>query len=148
MAAGGEAERAALEAQRAKMAAPSEPTDDPGRTDNPHGTGVGYAGEGSSAYGTQEADMSADNQKRTGEGGHSASTPQRQAEQQQISSSNIRNIPHPARSRAGGNSGRQQSTGSKPPTQGTGSTRRVIPAAALRGHSTIKAARKVVAQAP
>jgi hypothetical protein len=89
MAAGGEAERAALEAQRAKMAQSSGATTDPGRTDNPHGTGVGYAGEGSSAYGKQEAAMNTGDQKRTG---------------------------------GDGDGGSQQSTGSKPPTQGTAST--------------------------
>jgi hypothetical protein len=54
MAAGGKHEREALDAQREKMADPSQATDDPGRTDNPHGTGVGYAGEGSAAYGEEE----------------------------------------------------------------------------------------------
>jgi len=89
MAAGGEAERAVLEAQRAKMAQSSGATTDPGRTDNPHGTGVGYAGEGSSAYGKQEAAMNTGDQKRMG---------------------------------GDGDDGSQQSTGSKPPTQGTAST--------------------------
>lgn len=118
MAAGGEAERTALEAQREKMAQPSGATTDPGRTDNPHGTGVGYAGEGSTAYGTQEADMSTGNQKRTDETGNGAPAQRRQAEQQhqqQHSSSG-------QKPGGGGASGSQQSTGSTPPTQGTGST--------------------------
>lgn len=54
MGAGGKHERDALEAQREKMAPSPRATDDPGQTDNPHGTGVGYAGEGSAAYGEQE----------------------------------------------------------------------------------------------
>jgi uncharacterized protein YjbJ (UPF0337 family) len=118
MAAGGEAEREALEAQRKKMTQPSGATTDPGRTDNPHGTGVGYAGEGSTAYGKQEADMSTGDQKRTGDMGQKATTPQRQAEQQHQQQ-------HPSSGQKPGGSGdggSQQSTGSKPPTQGTGST--------------------------
>ncbi|MCA1666692.1 MAG: hypothetical protein LC793_04685 [Thermomicrobia bacterium] len=54
MAAGGTHEREALEKQRENMADPSRVMDDPGRTDNPLGTGVGYAGEGSAAYGKEE----------------------------------------------------------------------------------------------
>jgi vacuolar-type H+-ATPase subunit E/Vma4 len=118
MAAGGEAERAALEAQREKMAQPSRATTDPGRTDNPHGTGVGYAGEGSSAYGTQEAEMSTGNQKRADETGHGASAQRRQAEQQH----HQQQTPSGQKPGGGGNGGSQQSMGGKPPTQGTGST--------------------------
>src|SRR4029079_15528934 len=47
MAAGGAHERAAMDAERAKL-------DDPGRTDNPRGTGVGYGGAGSAQYGNEE----------------------------------------------------------------------------------------------
>ncbi len=66
MAAGGDHERAAL--QQAHDTAPTpSPTvagaiagaagggAELGNTDNPHGTGVGYAGEGSETYGTQGA---------------------------------------------------------------------------------------------
>ncbi len=49
MAAGGTYAHEALEAQGEKMVNPSRATDDPGRTDNPLGTGVGYAGEGRAA---------------------------------------------------------------------------------------------------
>jgi gas vesicle protein len=118
MAAGGEAERAALEGQRENMAQSSGAATDPGRTDNPHGTGVGYAGEGSTAYGTQEADMSTGDRKQAGETGHDAPVQRRQPEQQhqqQHSSSG-------QKPGGGGDGGAQQSTGSKPPTQGTGST--------------------------
>jgi vacuolar-type H+-ATPase subunit E/Vma4 len=118
MAAGSESERAALETQREKMAQPSGATTDPGRTDNPHGTGVGYAGVGSTAYGTQEADMSTGDQKHAGEGGHGAPVQRRQPEQQ-----HQQQHPSPSQKSGGGdNGGTQQSTGSKPPTQGTGST--------------------------
>ena len=123
MAAGGEAEREALEAQRTQAIPPSETTDDPGRTDNPHGTGVGYAGEGSEAYGTQEVDMSTENQKRTSGTERNASTTQRQAEQQHHQQQqHPQHPPSGQKAGSGGDGGSQQSTGSKPPTQGTGST--------------------------
>ncbi len=118
MAAGGEAERKALAEQREKMAQSSGATTDPGRTDNPFGTGVGYAGEGSAAYGNQEEEMSTGNQKRTGDAGHSTSGQQRQTEQQHQQHSSSGQKP----GGGGGGGGSQQSTGSKPPTQGTGST--------------------------
>ncbi len=117
MAAGGTHEREALDAQREKMANQSRATDDPGRTDNPLGTGVGYAGEGSAAYGEQEKRVSTNDPKRTDTADKSAATPARhQPEQQHHSQSTSGQKP-------GGSSGSsQQSTGSMPPTQGTGST--------------------------
>ncbi len=117
MGAGGKHERETLDAQREKMADPSRATDDPGRTDNPLGTGVGYAGEGSADYGEQEKRMSTstNSPKRTDENDKSATTRQQQ-EQQHHSHSSSGQKPG-----AGGNSG-QQSTGGLPPSQGTGST--------------------------
>ncbi|MDQ6834024.1 MAG: hypothetical protein M3008_11550, partial [Chloroflexota bacterium] len=120
MAAGGTHEREALDAQSEKMANPSRATDDPGRTDNPLGTGVGYAGEGSAAYGEQEKRMSTNNPntpKRPDETDKSGSTPTRhQPEQQQQQQSSSGQKP------STGGSGGQQSTGGMPPTQGAGST--------------------------
>lgn len=116
MGAGGKHEREALDTQRDKMADPARATDDPGRTDNPLGTGVGYAGEGSADYGEQEKRMStsANSPKRTDEADDSATT-RRQPEQQHHS--------HSSGQKPGtGGSGGQQSTGGMPPTQGTGST--------------------------
>jgi ElaB/YqjD/DUF883 family membrane-anchored ribosome-binding protein len=111
MAAGGMHEREALDAQREKAM-------DPGRTDNPHGTGVGYAGEGSVAYGSQEEHMSGETTKRTSDpesakGGSTRPQPEQQQHQQSG-----------GQKQGGGQSGQgsQQSTGSVPPTQGTGST--------------------------
>ena len=124
MAAGGAHERAALDAQREKMASASRATDDPGRTDNPLGTGVGYAGEGSAAYGEQEKRMSTNNPKRPDETDKSATT-QRQAEQQhqqQYSSGQKPGAGGTGGTSSTGGTGSQQSTGSMPPSQGTGST--------------------------
>lgn len=110
LAAGGEAERAALAEQREKMAQPSGEKTDPGRTDNPHGTGVGYAGEGSAAYRNKEADMSTGDQK------HAAALRQQIEQQHHQQSSSGQKPGNPA------SGGGQQSTGGMPPTQGTGST--------------------------
>jgi len=117
MGAGGQHEREALTTQREKMADPSRATDDPGRTDNPLGTGVGYAGEGSAAYGEQEKRMSTstNSPKRADETDKGATAPTRHQPEQQ----------HHQQSPSGqkpGAGGSQQSTGSMPPTQGTGST--------------------------
>jgi len=118
MAAGGTHEREALDAQGEKMANPSRATDDPGRTDNPLGTGVGYAGEGSAAYGEQEKRMSTNNPnspKRPDAANPSGTTPTRQQPEQQQQASS-------GQKPGAGGSGSQQSTGGMPPTQGTGST--------------------------
>ncbi len=112
MAAGGTHERKALEAQREKMA-------DPGRTDNPHGTGVGYAGEGSAAYGEQEETMSRNDTPKRADDKDTANAPRRQPEQQQHQQSTGGG--HKPGT-GGGSQGSQQSTGSVPPTQGAGST--------------------------
>lgn len=117
MAAGGTHERAALEAQRKEIANPSRATDDPGRTDNPLGTGVGYAGEGSAAYGEQEKRMSTNDPKRADATDKSAAAPTRhQPEQQHHSQSTSGQKP------GASSAGSQQSTGGMAPTQGTGST--------------------------
>ena len=117
MAAGGTHEREALAAQREKMADPSRATDDPGRTDNPLGTGVGYAGEGSAAYGEEEKRMSTNNPKRSNETDKNAASPTRQQPEQQHHQQST-----PGQKPGAGATGGQQSTGAMPPTQGTGST--------------------------
>lgn len=94
MAAGGEHERKAMDAQREKM-------DDPGRTDNPRGTGVGYGGAGSALYGNEEEGTGG--VRRQEEMRHEQQTP-----------------PHKPGG-SGGGTGAQQSTGSPPPRQGAGS---------------------------
>lgn len=117
MGAGGQHERETLDVQRKKMTDPARATDDPGRIDNPLGTGVGYAGEGSADYGEQEKRMSTNSPKRTDETDKSATAPTRQQPEQQHHSQS------PSGQKPGtGGSGSQQSTGSMPPTQGTGST--------------------------
>ncbi len=117
MSAGGQHERETLDAQRKKGADPAHATDDPGRTDNPLGTGVGYVGESSADYGEQEKRMSTNSPKRTDETDKSATAPTRQQPEQQHHSQS------PSGQKPGtGGSGSQQSTGSMPPTQGTGST--------------------------
>lgn len=113
-----------------------------GRTDNPRGTGVGYAGEGGASYGTQgatgdretlrspaapsiHAEQKPDQANRTSGTNTPKEGPmpeQRQPEQQ-----------HPQQSAGSGHGNQQgqqgqqnqrgqQSTGSMPPSQGTGST--------------------------
>ena len=105
MAAGGEYERKAMDEQREKM-------EDPGRTDNPRGTGVGYGGAGGALYGNEQEGAPAAGRGRVSGEREDSMQHQEERQHEQQSTPNKPN----------GGAGAQQSTGGMPPRQGTGST--------------------------